>query len=187
MRRMLLAALLLLSLPVHSAPVFNPATGNWYDLVDSGANGSWANAENNAIALGGHLVTINDAAEQLWLRNTFGLNERFWIGFTDAATEGTWVWSSGEAVTYINWETLLGSPNNATPPAEGEDYAVINWDSTGGWNDWDHQRGDYPASTIFGIAEWSNAASVPGPPTVTILVLGLVTLIFSRRRACTKA
>jgi len=53
------------------APTFNSTTGHWYDIVSSGSNGSWDNAESNAIALGGHLVTINDAKEESWLRKTF--------------------------------------------------------------------------------------------------------------------
>lgn len=126
------------------APIYNPATGHWYDLVSSGDNGSWDNAENNAIALGGHLVTINDAAEEAWLRANFvavdGQHIRYWIGFNDAAVEGTWVWASGEPVTYTNWDS--DEPNNMMPPPIGEDYAVLNWNlTTGGWNDWDHQRG----------------------------------------------
>jgi len=43
-----------------------------------------------------------------------------WIGFTDQASEGTWEWISGEAVTYTNWAS--GEPNDAN----GEDYAVMN-------------------------------------------------------------
>jgi len=44
-----------------------------------------------------------------------------WIGFTDQASEGTWEWISGEAVTYTNWAS--GEPKDAN----GEDYAVMNW------------------------------------------------------------
>ena len=134
----------------QSASTYNPATGHWYDIVSSGANGSWINAENNAIALGGHLVTINDAAEEAWLRAIFGTDTRYWIGFNDAGVEGTWVWVSGEPVTYTNWDT--GQPNNMAPPPWGEDYAVLNWNpATGGWNDWDSQRPDY--YHIDGISE----------------------------------
>lgn len=151
---------------IAQCDIYNPATGHWYDIVSSGANGSWTNAENNAIALGGHLVTINDAAEEAWLRTIFGWQPRYWIGFTDAAQEGTWVWSSGEAVTYTNWAP--GEDNNCTPPPEGEDYAVVNWiAATGQWNDWDHQRPDY--THIDGIYE--NPVPVPG--AVLLGVLGL--------------
>ena len=159
-----------------SAPLYNPATGHWYDLVSSGQNGSWNDAESSAVALGGHLVTINDAAEEQWLRMAFGEVTLFWIGFNDEASEGNWVWSSGEAVTYTHWNA--GEPNNSMPPPVGEDYAVLNWiSSTGAWNDWSHERPDY--WHIDGIVELQ---SVPEPMSMLLLGLGLVGLAGVSRR-----
>jgi len=59
--------------------------------------------ESNAVALGGHLATLNDPAEQDWVYSTFARLGSFWIGLNDLGTEGTFVWASGEAVTYTNW------------------------------------------------------------------------------------
>lgn len=154
-----------------SAPTFNPATGHWYDIVSSGDNGAWVNAEANAQALGGHLVTINDAVEEQWLRTTFGSTTLYWIGFTDAAVEGTWVWASGESATYTHWNS--GEPNNSASSNGGEDFAVLNRNTTtGAWNDWDHTRPGYPWTA--GIAEYGGAVPGPGAILLGALSSGLV-------------
>lgn len=174
------ASSLLIAANANALSFYN---GHWYEVVSSGQNGSWANAEAAAVANGGHLVTINDAAEQAWLVATFGSPTaliRYWIGYNDAAQEGTWVWSSGQTPGFTYWD--LGEPNNASPPPEGEDYAVLNWNSSGQWNDWDHQRGDY--SYINGIAEYErNPHGVPDAgSTAAMLGLGWMALAALRRR-----
>jgi hypothetical protein len=83
----------LLSASAAQAVIYN---GHDYGLV---GRGTWAATEAAAVALGGHLVAINDAAEETFLRTTFGLTEDFWIGFTDQAVEGTFEWISGDPVT----------------------------------------------------------------------------------------
>jgi hypothetical protein len=183
-RYALIALLCIVAGPSTAAPIYNPATGHWYDIVDSGADGSWTNAESNAIALGGHLVTINDAAEQSWLEANFPelhpiTGAIHWIGLTDRAIEGTWVWSSGEAVTFTWWHS--GEPNNApTPDGNGEDFAVINAGEGGRWNDWDHTRpGFYP---VTGIAEFATNP-VPEPGAFGLLVSGLAWILRGGRQA----
>ncbi len=54
---------------VLTGPIANPANGHSYYLLD--ANNLW-NAEAQAVTLGGHLVMINDAAENAWVFNIFG-------------------------------------------------------------------------------------------------------------------
>ena len=114
----------------------DPATEHYYKQVDGL---TWVEAEAHAVTLGGHLVTINDQAEQDWLATTFTDTE-LWIGMNDRAVEGTWVWSSGEPVTYENW--FPGQPNEyvSQPPGDpfqGEDAAVMRGGPGGalGWND----------------------------------------------------
>lgn len=98
--------------------VVNPANGHLYRVIKA----EWHDAEAQAQALGGHLVALNDAAEEEWVRDTFGRYEYFGIGFNDMALEGDFKWTSGEPATYTNW--CEWEPNDAN---DGEDIAIINW------------------------------------------------------------
>ncbi len=95
---------------VYVGPVVNPANGHDYYLL---GGGTWEDSEAEANALRGHLVTINDQAEQDWVWSTFSplaMDNYLWIGLNDLDQEGTWVWSSGQPVTYENWAP--GQPDN---------------------------------------------------------------------------
>jgi len=104
---------------------------------------NWIDAEAQAIAWGGHLVTIESWEEELLLKNAFGVNELFWIGLNDIDEENVWVWSSGNPVIYTNW--AIGEPNDCGGDSgicESEDGAAINWCLDGSdpcfgdyWND----------------------------------------------------
>ncbi len=89
-------------------------------------------AQAEALGLNGHLVSINDAAEEAWLKETFGKEQTLWIGLTDQAEEGQFRWVTGESLDYQNW--ALGQPDNH-PNIEREDYAVLNFRDTSQWND----------------------------------------------------
>jgi hypothetical protein len=119
---------------VIGGPIANPANGHLYYLLGTA---TWADAEAEAVSLGGHLTAIGDADEQVWVYETFatfdGQNRYLWIGLTDEATEGTFVWTNGEPVVYTNW--AAGEPNNGnddyvyiTSPAETNGRASF-------WND----------------------------------------------------
>lgn len=81
-------------------------------------------AMQNSINAGGHLLVINSQAENDWIDNRTG---GIWIGYNDVASEGNFVWVTGETNGYENWNT--GEPNNSN----GEDYTVMY--SNGSWND----------------------------------------------------
>lgn len=120
----------------------NPANGHYYKLTESM---NWLQAEEQAVQYGGHLVTINDKEEELWLREQFGANEYFLIGFNDINIEGNWEWVNGESITYTNW--WEGEPNDQSAEGETEDIAIMNWGGSekidgewisyygDGWND----------------------------------------------------
>lgn len=53
-----------------------------------------------------------------------------WLGATDAASEGTFVWSAtGEPLTYSNW--YQGEPNDYG----GDEDCVLAFVGQGSWND----------------------------------------------------
>ena len=113
--------------------VQNPANGHYYGLT---TQMSWTDAEALAVQIGGHLATIRSAAENDWLATTFAIGtECHWIGLNDAASEGHFVWSSGEPVTYTNWHP--GEPTNGNGI---EDWCHLGLPWTGPqaypfWND----------------------------------------------------
>jgi len=76
------------------------------------------------VILGGHLVTINDEAEHKWASATFGVSNdtarALWIGLNARSRTNTFEWSSGEAVTYINWR-----PNAPSQKPAGKDCVLI--------------------------------------------------------------
>lgn len=136
---------------VHG-PITNPANGHVYYLLDRSI---WTDAEAKAVSLGGHLATINDAAEDNFVYDTFtpiakslsGLvNPGLWIGFNDVDDEGSFVWVSSQPVTYVNWGQ--DEPNNLG----NEDYVHI---ITAGLKDrhWGDSNVDRSGTLAFAVAE----------------------------------
>ena len=104
----------------------NPANNHSYKRIHCE---SWDDAQAKAAVEGAHLVSINDAAEQEWLRKVFG-TAPCWIGLTDAANEGEWRWTSGELVTYTHW-----APHELTSANSGdEDYVFMGLSPDGRWH-----------------------------------------------------
>ncbi|MGD9789753.1 MAG: GC-type dockerin domain-anchored protein [Phycisphaerales bacterium] len=137
---------------IIAGPISNSANGHEYLLYEAT---DWNTAESTAVALGGHLVTINDADENLFVNSQVlgfdGADRRAWIGFTDAASPGDYAWISGEPVTYTNWNP--GEPNNI-----GVESYTEMLGSSGEWNNVIATH----AVTRFAIAE-------RGPSTPTCI------------------
>jgi RHS repeat-associated protein len=107
---------------------------NGHTYLLTGSSLTWSQAEAYAQALGGHLVTINDSAENEWVRTTFsGLFGGLWIGLNDSVQEGNWVWSSGQGVAYTNWSS--GEPNNYDNYWGGSDADGAFLATDGKWAD----------------------------------------------------
>lgn len=101
-----------------------------YHFCPSGR--SYDEAVAHCEAQGATVVLVSDAGESAWLRDRgqqSGFGE-FWIGLTDRAEEGVFVWLDGSEPGFTNWAE--GAPNGAT---EAEDCVVKTWD--GRWLDLD--------------------------------------------------
>lgn len=99
------------------------------EYVIAGRGQSWAEAQATAAALGGTLLQPEDADENAFVVETFGTKGPIWLDLSDAANEGTWINSDGEAAAYTNW--LPGSPSNA---GGSQHYARIA-NADGRWDD----------------------------------------------------
>lgn len=147
--------------------------GHKYGITNG--TGTWADLEAQAQIYGGHLVTINNAAENAWLVSTFNQNSLF-IGLYQPAgsTEpaGGWSWISGEAVTYTNWEA--GQPDGFMPE---DNYAMMNVQNmTGQWHDVG-PTGWPVGGSYRGIVE----VVVPEPASMLLILAGAA--IGMRRRS----
>ena len=109
---------------------YNATTRHTYGLT---GEMTWVDAEALAVRFGGHLVTINDQAEQDWLLARFP-DPYAWIGMNDRAREGTWVWSSGTRVKFTAWQDTQPDDWKGYDPL-GEDAAVLSFpdDQPPGW------------------------------------------------------
>jgi hypothetical protein len=124
---------------------------SFYEIVNGSA---WTQADANAVDLGGHLVTVNDQAENAWLVTTFNItevdakNKNVWIGLYNSvntnSAKGIWRWSSGESVSYQNW-------NVGQPDGESGEVVVLGRFANGLWNDQTRESSDW--GPRFGIAE----------------------------------
>ena len=154
--------------PVSAATIaMDSYNGHIYYLLDGK---TWLNQEAEALTLNGHLVTINDAAENEWVWNRFGTRDQgLFIGLNDAVVEATWVWVSGEPVTFTNWRA--GEPNSNS--VGNEDFGELGSDYK--WNDVG------PNHTWQAVVEVV-PTEVPEPASMFLLGTGLAEVVRRRIR-----
>lgn len=105
--------------------------GHCYQVHDEAA--SWENAQLSCEIAGGHLVTIGSDAEQAiaWdLAMDVGMP--VWIGATDAGSEGSWRWSTGEPFASRWASSPIAQPDNA---GAGQHCAHLWPEASGLWAD----------------------------------------------------
>lgn len=162
---------------ILQGPFTNLANNHVYYMLDES---TWTAAETEAVSLGGHLVTINNSAENTWLISTFdplatSAADSFWIGLNDIDAEGTYEWISGEPVTYLNWDA--GEPNQLSG---SEDYCNMynhfygTGTDTGFWND--------NLDAAYGVLAFGLVEVIPEPsPMTAVLVASILSALAWRR------
>jgi hypothetical protein len=106
--------------------------GHTYRLVDDN-DANWSTARDRAAADGGHLVVINDAAEQSFVEKLLKGNDveggAYWIGLQEGSAEGSYGWVNGDPLGYEHWLKTPPQPDNS---GGNETVGSILW---GGAND----------------------------------------------------
>ena len=157
-------------------PRFPVIRGNSIYTIADGS--SWNTALQSSEKLGGSLVSIESAAENIFVFEKFGIDQNtnetissgYWIGLTDQENEGEWKWINGEEVEWMYPDFKPGvdgfEPNGNGdhawvksgfdhPSKSYEEYVAIHggeslWQERGpGWDDtWESGEG-----TNYGVAE----------------------------------
>ncbi len=173
-------------------PVQWSGNGHHYEYISgyyTFAQAQAAAAASTYLGFSGYLVTITSVAEQEFISAMSGLENTplnpspYWMGASDAATEGDWRWITGPeagqtlASTYQNW--LGGQPSTAADELGGQNYAMGNWlPGNEKWNDM------WNALSVGYIVEYGDTnvvSSVPVPAGLPLLLTGLVALGLRRR------
>jgi hypothetical protein len=142
---------------VLAGPFMNETTGNAYYLLE---DATWEDAQRTGVsALGGDLVTINDAVENSFVRSNVaefdGTSRHTWIGLSDRFVEGDYQWASDEMTPYTAF--LSNEPDGST----AENYIAM-FRGTSGWfdarNDWNESF-----APVHGVIEVDIPDVLAGP------------------------
>ena len=171
---------------------FDAATGHYYQPVSAPAGITWTAAEAAAVAQGGYLASIQNAAENNFV---FALisSPTYWTGFSInndilgpwiggfSSTPGTWTWASGDTFSYTNWYPTQPDGYGGTPT-----QAIDYYDSTIIGSTWgDASPGGnlgYPLPHGY-VIEFNTNPSLAVPDSAsTLALLGLASLALWQMR-----
>ncbi|XP_013383083.1 uncharacterized protein LOC106153631 [Lingula anatina] len=104
-----------------------------YHVVSTGKD--WRGAKAFCETRGQGLAEVQDRDVMEFLSRTLhGLtHSTVWIGGSDVINEGSWMWTSGQAVTYFNW--AQGQPETLWPRYHNEDCMVMRRADEWKWSD----------------------------------------------------
>ena len=138
-----------------SAPVFNPENGHYYAEVTVADRIRWVEADQEAqvlefMGVRGHLATLTTASENAFVVANLpaAVRDLYWLGGyqLDESVEPAegWVWVTGEAWAYTNWEPLRPEPNNGG--STGENRLSL----------WRFNYEDPPFPELFPLGVWND-------------------------------
>ena len=124
--------------------------GNYYKVYRLDEIDTWQKAKQYCVDQGGHLAVItsqelNDILYELCYTQGF---ETAFFGFSDADSEGKWLWVTQAQPAYRNW--AASEPNAGS---SGEDFAMFSTsEKNGKWND-----SMFGYETTAFICQWGDA------------------------------
>ena len=153
---------------------------------------SWPAARDDCRSRGGDLASIHNAAENaeafaLHVERSLPSEQSTWLGLTDAADEGHWVWSDGTPLDYEAWND--GEPNNHG----GDEDCAGFWAGRGASNSmWDDMYGtescSHPLPYICkgaepeGLEVGAVAGIVAGVAGLIIILLLIRIILFYKKK-----
>jgi hypothetical protein len=174
----LLGALTACALSAEAVPF---SFGSHYYEFIAASGTTWTSADTAALGLSylglpGHLATLTSAAEDTAIAVNWTGGEYYVGGYQAPPTETNaaagWTWVHGEGpFGYTNW--LSGEPNDYYG-AGSEQYLAIGLSPIYGWND------EGNLGNVAGyVVEYE---AVPEPGTLSLVGLGLASVLRSRRK-----
>jgi hypothetical protein len=148
----------------------------------------WTQSRDIATTLGGHLVTINSADENMFIYNNIRQPDNdwgAWIGLMNTGTPGSFAWVTGEPLTFTNWN--FNEPNNQGGSATfvAEPYVhILGFDFFDRWN-------DIGTTYMKFIAEFESPVytfrQISGPMNGSEQQPGVYTICYERTNTMTQA
>ena len=137
-----------------SPAIINPKNGHTYLLL---SQGNWTDSEAEAVALGGHLATIRNQAEEDFVSDFFtfygGQRHGLWIGLREVGSSNRFIWVTRNPVRYTDWFGGGQPPNNT----DGSQPYVAIMDlfafTNPSWVNWSNGTTDYIGDTMNGVVE----------------------------------
>ncbi|KJU83305.1 C-type lectin domain protein [Candidatus Magnetobacterium bavaricum] len=151
-----------------SDKIVNPANNHTYQRIDTPM--AWADAKANCEKIGAHLATVTSDSENQFLvdnllPSTFWTsNVHCWLGATDAESEGTWKWVTGEKWDFTAWGCVSTwcEPNGYT----SENCLMYSYVGYINSINHDKQFGEHSCSLNFlSLCEWETTPTPTPIPT----------------------